>query len=360
MKRLFCEIFSRIESSHDLSYYLFDRLKNMEKYRAVAPLKIGLKITNRCNFKCSYCFVKKNSSDLSLHNLKKIFKKIPQLPLEVYLTGGEPTLNPEFIAIVNYLNEMGILVRLHTTGVLLKEIGNYIENNLGVFESIQISLDSIKNYGKIRPNAIEHNCIEKIADFINCCKLKNYENISINTVLSKLNYLELRDIFDFAIYHKVDKVRLSPIFSKHFEIRLNDLDTLEYFHDILCDKKYASISILSDPFCHPWSLAKILRINDFQAPLYCPAQKTEMEIDVNGDVYPCPFLHDPKHLMGNLLKDSFEKVWNTGVDELNKVEWSKNELCIKCQMYPFCGGGCYAQAIVEGKDFDTRCTLHKS
>ena len=30
---------------------------------------------------------------------------------------------------------------------------------------------------------------------------------------------------------------------------------------------------------------------------------------MHRDVYPCPFLHDEKHKMGNLLNNDFDEVW---------------------------------------------------
>ena len=44
---------------------------------------------------------------------------------------------------------------------------------------------------------------------------------------------------------------------------------------------------------------------------------------MHGDVYPCPFLHDEKHKMGNLLNNDFDEVWYSGVEELNHTNWSK-------------------------------------
>ncbi|HEK9182731.1 TPA: SPASM domain-containing protein, partial [Streptococcus equi subsp. equi] len=97
---------------------------------------------------------------------------------------------------------------------------------------------------------------------------------------------------------------------------------------------------------------------EYHSPLYCPAQKTEFEIDMYGDVYPCPFLHDKIHLMGNLISDDFETIWYSGVEQLNRRAWSSNDSCKNCKLFNDCGGGCYAMAFVSQLEYDKRCILH--
>ncbi|WP_231233701.1 SPASM domain-containing protein [Streptococcus equi] len=77
-----------------------------------------------------------------------------------------------------------------------------------------------------------------------------------------------------------------------------------------------------------------------------------------GDVYPCPFLHDKIHLMGNLISDDFETIWYSGVEQLNRRAWSSNDSCKNCKLFNDCGGGCYAMAFVSQLEYDKRCILH--
>lgn len=353
----FLEKCKKIESTFDLPFYIYSKTCSEDNEKVIAPLKIGLKITNECHFRCPYCFVTKNTEYLKFQDLKTILCKLPQYPYEVYLTGGEATLHPDFNKIVDYIDCLGILIKLHTTGVVPFSSEKYILNNIKKFSSIQISLDSIKNFSKLRPNLIDKDPLHQICDFCKKLQQKRFENIIVNIVVSSLNVMELSEIFDFCLDNNLKYIQLSSIFTTSKRLLLNDLDYMDYYDGLLATYQRKGIIFRTAPFCHPWSLA--LQNNyDYRSPLYCPAQKTEFEIDMHGNVYPCPFLHDEKHRMGNLINDDFSDVWYSGVEELNHTNWSKNSKCKSCSLYKYCGGGCYALASLSGKDYDMRCSLH--
>ncbi len=73
-----------------------------------------------------------------------------------------------------------------------------------------------------------------------------------------------------------------------------------------------------------------------------------------GDVYPCPFLHDETHFMGNLITDDFELVWNSSVDRLNEAAGSDDSKCKDYKLFKDCGGGCYAMVFVLKREYDKR------
>ena len=67
----------------------------------------------KCNFECSYCsdYLHDNfSSHHSLDMLKRAFahleKWIGKNHCEIYFTGGEPTLNPDFLPLLRYLESI--------------------------------------------------------------------------------------------------------------------------------------------------------------------------------------------------------------------------------------------------------------
>jgi molybdenum cofactor biosynthesis enzyme MoaA len=67
-----------------------------------------LYITNVCNLHCKNCIVldykgRVTIPHLSLEEIKEIIEKIPVQLEQLQLVGGEPTLHPEFVQIVHYL-----------------------------------------------------------------------------------------------------------------------------------------------------------------------------------------------------------------------------------------------------------------
>lgn len=58
----------------DLSYYIFKRIEENDFKRTSSPMRIGIKITNNCLFRCEYCFTEKNKKRRNRCE-RKVFKK---------------------------------------------------------------------------------------------------------------------------------------------------------------------------------------------------------------------------------------------------------------------------------------------
>jgi radical SAM protein with 4Fe4S-binding SPASM domain len=340
----------------DITWYIYSRLKsekNIEK--SILPLKIGLKVTNYCHFNCTYCFTKKDNNYMTLETVQKIIGSLEQYPYIIYLTGGEPLLNPHIFDIIDFLYDKNILVAIHTTGALKnQELISQLSLREEKITRIQISIDSINNFSKLRPSNFD-NPIQIIREFIN--QFKQKERIYINTVLSKLNINDVFNILDFCSDENISFLRLSTIFTEDSLLELEDLKYAYIYSEIIDYAKKKNIILTCDPLCHPWSTKTLIGLLEHQ-PLFCPAQKTEFEVDPNGDVYPCPFLYNSTHKLGNINNMSISEIWRSGKDELNNTVWTKNTICRNCINLENCGGGCYANAYVHKKNYDPRCCIN--
>jgi len=339
----------------DISWYIYSRLKKEKGIeKSVLPLKIGLKITDSCNFNCSYCFTKKSKNNMSYKTVSNFINSLKQKPYSVYLTGGEPFLNPDVFKIINLLHTNNIIVSVHTTGILNNEILKKLGNEISKIARLQVSIDSIKLFSNLRPSKEDYP-IKKITQFIKI--IENRKKVHINCVLSQLNKNCIEDIIDFCSENDIQFLRLSTIFTEDDDLKLYDDDMIGDYYRFVSVAKRSGINIIASPFCHPWSL-KTKHKKQEHLELFCPAQKTEIEIDSLGNVYPCPFLHDKAHRMGNINEMPFSEIWDGGVLDLNQLSWSSNEKCQACNHFKSCGGGCYANAILQKKDFDPRCIIN--
>ena len=69
---------------------------------------LELFVTNKCNARCSYCYIKKGSSEMSLQTMYKAFRRLYNFePLEISFFGGEPLLAIETIK--SFVEKVGIL-----------------------------------------------------------------------------------------------------------------------------------------------------------------------------------------------------------------------------------------------------------
>lgn len=336
----------------DIAYYIYQRLLQCNLEQSISPINIGFRITNSCYFNCKDCFVKKGNNYMSLYKFKKLYKKFPQKPRYIYLTGGDPFLNKEIFEIINFIYLENIKLNIHSTGIVSDDCLEKIYNNSHKIDSIQISIDSIKNFSTIRVSNLK-NPLYEIEKFIK--KLNDKINLNVNFVLRSSNKFEIFDVINFCETNNIKEFNISPVISNNnFE---HVFDDLNYYHDIIKFLKTKNLKLKSEPFCHPMSInykynKDITKVERF----YCPAGKTECEIDMNGDVYPCPFLYFNEFKYGNLLKDKFSDIWKP-TNKLSQMKWSRAKKCISCNIYEKCGGGCYAYAYNNKNFFDERCNL---
>ncbi len=64
-------------------------------------------------------------------------------------------------------------------------------------------------------------------------------------------------------------------------------------------------------------------------------------VEHNGDVYPCDFFVDKEKLLGNVMRDRFDDMWNSLVFRdfgRNKRRW--NAACRECRYLRLCAGDC--------------------
>lgn len=117
--------------------YNEDRLRLGEKLPLDTPLSVIVDISERCNFKCNYCFRSgkkdENWGYTAKNNLMstEVFRQtveqlsaFPQKIKSISLSGhGEPLCNPEIAAMARYLRERSITeqIEMHTNASLLTE-----------------------------------------------------------------------------------------------------------------------------------------------------------------------------------------------------------------------------------------------
>ena len=159
----------------------------------------NLHLTDLCNYRCKYCFVKKEKKFLSLDECKHIVDNISNYFVtnnisdgKINIAGGEPTTCRYLQDIIDYIVEKDIKVTLITNGSMLTE--SFIEKNRNKLYMIGLSVDSIKTstnvligrctYGKGK--VLDYNQLRKIC----LCIKANGILLKINAVVSKLNLNE--------------------------------------------------------------------------------------------------------------------------------------------------------------------------
>ncbi|MFF2446939.1 radical SAM protein [Neobacillus sp. NPDC058068] len=143
-------------------------------------------ITDRCFLSCPYCFATKTARETELDKIDDFMEVFKELGVQkIDIAGGDPLTYSHLDVICNALSKLGIQMTLTTSGVGKKDVKEWLINNAEMFSWILISIDA--------PNAEQHDALrgkigtfEQLNNLIGDLKKKQYKNIRINTVITKL------------------------------------------------------------------------------------------------------------------------------------------------------------------------------
>jgi len=295
------------------------------------PIRLQIETTNICNLKCRMCArqvmdeSELSNTSISLATFTKIIDDIK--PFYVTLNGlGEPLIDETIFEKLDLLHARHVRTAVPTNGTLL--MGRRLDRLLKSFPDVlTLSIDGAtkESFERIRTPA-------KFDTFIdNACALIDARAAgrARKGRLQILCALQKDNLFDFEpMYHlvnvtlKVDSFSVVPAFdySDSKEAHIADLipsvDDVERLHREL-DRRIATAKEAGMiQFFQDWKAASSIWLSnrDSSVPLNndhaCTTPLYSTYIDARGRVYPCCFLLNTNHVMGNIFETSFDAIWN--------------------------------------------------
>lgn len=230
---------------------LFD--KTVQMY---FPCNLNIFITNECHNHCSFCINKDYSGtdieDEEYYNaLIAVFEELKDKPIEITLTGGEPSLKAErFVRTMELCKRYGFKCRtVSTTGLQLMKNYNglplcqYMLEN-GFVHNINVSRmhyleDKNREVFQGSKN-LTNKDLERLRLFF---KLNNAElRLSCNLLSGYID--DLQKMLDFVdYYNKFDTVMFREVVGNSY-IRLSDiLDFKDFVHIDTLDGMYYTVEV---------------------------------------------------------------------------------------------------------------------
>ena len=182
------------------------------------PLSIVHFLTNRCNARCSFCFIdfddpKTFKGELSLNEIEILTKNLGKSLLNVNFTGGEPFARKDIIDIAKlYIKNTTIQsIYVTTNGSLPDRILNFAQEinkfDKNIEINFQISIDDIPE---------KHDKVRKIENlFENCIlsyrALKDLKNPKINPSVSITVTHENCNNIEEIFYYLTDKCKIDSL-----------------------------------------------------------------------------------------------------------------------------------------------------
>ncbi len=243
--------------------------------------RVSVHITNRCNFKCSYCNVQQNTQELSISQFDKIITEYGKDAI-IHITGGEPSVVKWLYDFIDSKSS----IRFHLNSNMLISPPKNIKR-------LKVSLDSSdRDYFD---NIVERaNSFDTVVE--NIKKASKYVSTSITCTLTKENYTKspefmrwCRTVFPdiYAVFFSVYKgnngrFMFTSETARHF---------FEYVKPLLeAEMDEESLELLNETIDEKIRIMQTVRFPENSPENPCYLSMSERVIDSNGDAWNCSHL----------------------------------------------------------------------
>ncbi len=340
---------SRDEYSEFLLHHEMTRYNADNSWVTIMP-------TERCNFRCPYCFLDPDNSDMSEETIQKTRDFIEELSREkssLYVTwyGGEPLLRFDIIerlsADLIRLNENYTATMISNGYLLTEEIARKCKD-LKIIK-VQVTIDGPREYNN-RRRIHESGAPTFDTILANAVMASNYMQVSVRVNLDPAMGQDVEGMASFMddVYRK-SKGRVSAYLAPVYEVEncpgsvmYGDFDWqvfVESFESI-----YRAVLEEIPQYSFPWISRRYISCGAI-GPDTCL-------VNPKGEVYQC--WEDPTGRgdgpSGNVLRE-----WRTYEEcaQLTKyLTWDevRKSDCSSCSLLPACAGRCPKKVISAGED----------
>lgn len=326
---------------------------------------ITLNLSHACNLACRYCFAQGGNYGgraefMSIKVAKAaidFLKGQKSARNSLALFGGEPLMNLETLRFVleysrRLFGQDQLRISITTNGLGLNEetITLLKEHNVDILFSIDGG-PATHNY--LRPRLGGGDSYADIVQAFKLLKEMGKECVARSTItsvepdvhkiVSSLDSIGFSS-FNLQPIHGCTDLKMDPEKEKVF---------IDSFESLVSEKNYERITYVRLVLDRVKSGTRVTH--------YCSMGTRGVVVTPTGDVYPCHRLvGNDQFIVGNILKSiDFEKIRSIG-ERLNVDMFPQ---CSTCWARYFCGGGCYAENLVESgsffRPFSLRCKLFR-
>lgn len=288
---------------------------------------ISIHLTDTCNNSCKFCVVNSHRESTEKVNLK-VIKEFLQMNSQkgydtVNLHGGEPTIIPELIEILDIIKALGYKsVSIQTNGRKLRDINftrALVERNVDLFVISLHGKDASMHDYFTQVEGSFDEAIEGIKVIKNLGK-----EVRTNTCVCKQNYQQLPEIVNTAIELGVDYINLSALHTSN--------KAYENFHEVV---------------------PRLSQVIPYVKEAVDVSVTKGREITLEGFV-PCLLEEYSKYRINwdeRNYKLLFRKIILENYSEfMDKETRSKGKPCRTCQQKEECGGLYNEYAMIYGWD----------
>lgn len=325
-------------------------------------------LTRECDLACPYCYQglrKRARKVMPLAHVRAIMDKIQAINpnSHIIVTGGEPMLHPDFFAVLDLIRDHGFSASVLTNGGLIDDDAAARFAGYDNIERVQVSIDGIRaeTHSVTRgPRSFEksmagihalarHNVPLLLAPTIhdgNADEILDIARLAIELGGS----ISANDMKQLPQDENDGRISLTPETLRRVKAELSDFLTEMFAEDdALRDriKRLSARSCAADPI---------------NATFICGVAHSLVDIDWNGDVYPCHLLKADELVLGNVVLQEFDEIFAKGREHGFRTESHEIEQCSSCSFMSVCGSGCRASTYFTygtPKKASPSCSEHR-
>lgn len=313
-----------------------------------------IKITARCNLRCTFCHYwrMREPDELTTDEYRRVLDELAAAGcVKVHFSGGEATLRKDVFDLLAHASRLGMKANLTTNGTLLNEERARAMVEAGT-HSVSLSLDGPepKSHDALRgvPGAFART-VEGIRLLARARdRARSRMKLRLNTVLTRHNYRRLPEVIDLAADLGMVEVHPMPV-DERGEEPLNRLSKkdIQYFNAIIAPlargaRERAGYS-LAPHLVYPFGVSEsdvAYAVKGKYARGYfeervCYVPWLHLFVAWNGDVFLCCMARGKTEPLGNLRRNSVAEVFNGESYRGIRRQFltSMPRVCHRCDMF---------------------------
>ena len=339
--------------------------------------KMNLMITGKCNYNCRHCFNAKDNallnSEWDYDSLVNLIQDACEIGVHAFtITGGEPFVHPRFLDIIKEIYKRNMHVfELNTNGYFITEEILEELRGIGCKPLIKISFDGLGHHDWMRNHK---GAEERTINAIKLCIRYGFKvgvqmqvhRGNIDTVLETCLFMASLGCFEVRLIRTTEVKRwldnngglMLPMDEYYDEM-------IKFSKEYMDSGKRMIVTVWQLFNLYPkeksYTLIPVLMGCDSFKVTYprCRGNRGMIAITSSGEVVPCMqmsggFEEFDIHV-GNVHKDKLKDIINSKIFYQYVCEpilnyALNNDLCLNCEYFRVCHGGCVALGVLSSPD----------
>lgn len=318
-----------------------------------APYRMDLALTYRCQNNCPHCYVGRpvDFPEISTTEWKRVIDHCWELGIpHLTFTGGEATLRPDLVELLQYAEDVGLITGLQTNGRLLRDRAYLDQLLLAGLDHIQITLESYDPAVHDRMVGVDGAWAETVEGIKTVVDADVY--MMTNTTMTTENVDGMEETIAFAASLGVPTFGCNSLIYSGAAVAVGTgileselVPILERVKEATQEHHMRLIWYTPTQYCEFDPIGMELGIKG------CTAARYNMCVEPNADVIPCQSYYVA---LGNILRDPWDAIWEHELARYLRNRDFMMEKCHDCPDKVLCGGGCPLHAQHQAEQSQTQ------